>query len=73
MKSATSEAELSGLNPDRQWHPVPPTSVRQHLRVLKAAGVATGNRVGCEVCYRLAENQVGDLVLAAVAHAEEGQ
>jgi len=72
MKSATSEAAPSALNPDRHWHAMPRASVSQHSRVLRAAGAVTGGRVGCEVRYRLADKHIGHLVLAAVAHAEDG-
>lgn len=121
MKSAISDAELSALDPDRPWPPMPsamPTAhvlrtssallralsapvriaivvllcesprcvhelvgdlglpqplVSQHLRVLKAAGVVAGDRVGREVRYRLVDTHVGDIAVAAVTHAAEAR
>lgn len=121
MKSGISDAELSALDPYRQWHPMPsvmPTDhvlrtssallralsapvriaivvllcesprcvhelvgnlglpqplVSQHLRVLKAAGVVAGDRVGREVRYRLVDKHLADIVVAAVAHSTEAR
>lgn len=121
LKSAISDAELSALDPDRPWPPMPsamPTAhvlrtssallralsapvriaivvllcesprcvhelvgdlglpqplVSQHLRVLKAAGVVAGDRVGREVRYRLVDTHVGDIAVAAVTHAAEAR
>lgn len=121
MTAATSDAELSALDSDRQWHPMPSTMptahvlrasgallralsapvriaivvllcesprcvhelvgnlglpqplVSQHLRVLKAAGVVAGDRVGREVRYRLVDNHLADIVVAAITHAAEGR
>lgn len=50
---------------------VPQPLVSQHLRILKAAGVVTGERAGREVHYRLADHHLAEIVLAAVAHAGE--
>src|SRR3954462_15892976 len=50
---------------------VPQPLVSQHLRILKAAGVVAGERSGREVYYRLVDHHLGDIVLAAVAHAGE--
>lgn len=119
MKSATSDAERTAFDPDRQWHPMSPAMptadvlrtssvllralsapvriaivvllcessrcvhelvgslglpqplVSQHLRVLKAAGVVSGDRAGREVRYRLVDKHVSDIVVAAVKHAAE--
>lgn len=46
--------------------------VSQHLRVLKSAGVVTGERTGREVRYRLVDSHLAHIVVDAVAHAEEG-
>lgn len=45
--------------------------ISQHLRVLKAAGVVTGERVGREVLYSLVDDHLAHIVVDAVAHAEE--
>ncbi|GAB2926287.1 metalloregulator ArsR/SmtB family transcription factor [Rhodococcus aerolatus] len=45
--------------------------VSQHLRVLKSAGVVTGERTGREVRYRLVDSHLSHIVVDAVAHAEE--
>jgi DNA-binding transcriptional ArsR family regulator len=50
---------------------VPQPLVSQHLRVLKAAGVVAGERTGREVHYRLVDDHLAEIVLAAVAHAGE--
>jgi ArsR family transcriptional regulator, zinc-responsive transcriptional repressor len=50
---------------------VPQPLVSQHLKILKAAGVVTGERSGREVLYRLADHHLAHIVMAAVAHAEE--
>jgi ArsR family transcriptional regulator, zinc-responsive transcriptional repressor len=50
---------------------VPQPLVSQHLKILKAAGVVTGERSGREVLYRLADHHLADIVLAAVEHAGE--
>ena len=50
---------------------VPQPLVSQHLRILKAAGVVAGERVGREVHYRLVDDHLAEIVLAAVAHAGE--
>jgi DNA-binding transcriptional ArsR family regulator len=46
--------------------------ISQHLRVLKAAGVVSGERHGREVVYRLVDEHLAHIVIDAVAHAEEG-
>jgi DNA-binding transcriptional ArsR family regulator len=46
--------------------------ISQHLRVLKAAGVVSGERNGREVVYRLVDEHLSHIVVDAVAHAEEG-
>jgi ArsR family transcriptional regulator, zinc-responsive transcriptional repressor len=52
---------------------VPQPLVSQHLKILKAAGVVTGERSGREVLYRLADHHLAHIVMAAVAHAGEEQ
>ena len=51
---------------------VPQPVVSQHVRILKAAGVVTGERSGREVMYRLVDHHLADIVIAAVTHAAEG-
>jgi DNA-binding transcriptional ArsR family regulator len=50
---------------------VPQPLVSQHLKILKAAGVVTGERSGREVLYRLADHHLSHIVIDAVAHAGE--
>jgi DNA-binding transcriptional ArsR family regulator len=50
---------------------VPQPLVSQHLRVLKAAGVVQGERTGREVLYRLVDEHLAHIVIAAVTHAAE--
>jgi ArsR family transcriptional regulator len=50
---------------------VPQPLVSQHLRILKAAGVVAGERSGREVLYRLVDQHLTDIVVAAVTHAAE--
>ncbi len=50
---------------------LPQPLVSQHLRVLKAAGVVAGERSGREVLYRLVDDHLTEIVVAAVAHAAE--
>jgi DNA-binding transcriptional ArsR family regulator len=45
--------------------------ISQHLRVLKSAGVVHGDRRGREVVYALVDDHLADIVVGAVAHAEE--
>ena len=52
---------------------VPQPLVSQHLKILKAAGVVTGERAGREVLYRLADDHLAHIVVDAVAHAGEEQ
>lgn len=52
---------------------VPQPLVSQHLKILKAAGVVTGERSGREVLYRLADDHLAHIVVDAVAHASEEQ
>jgi DNA-binding transcriptional ArsR family regulator len=51
---------------------LPQPLVSQHLRILKAAGVVVGERTGREVHYRLVDDHLTEIVVAAVAHAGEG-
>ncbi len=50
---------------------VPQPLVSQHLRILKAAGVVSGERSGREVLYRLVDHHLAHIVVAAVTHAAE--
>lgn len=50
---------------------VPQPLVSQHLKILKSAGVVTGERSGREVLYRLADHHLAHIVIDAVAHAGE--
>jgi ArsR family transcriptional regulator, zinc-responsive transcriptional repressor len=50
---------------------VPQPLVSQHLRILKSAGVVAGERAGREVHYRLVDDHLAEIVVAAVAHAAE--
>lgn len=50
---------------------VPQPLVSQHLKILKAAGVVTGERFGREVLYRLVDHHLAHIVVDAVAHAGE--
>ncbi|MFV0493527.1 ArsR/SmtB family transcription factor [Mycobacterium sp.] len=45
--------------------------VSQHLKILKAAGVVSGERSGREVLYRLVDHHLAHIVVDAVAHAGE--
>lgn len=45
--------------------------VSQHLRVLRSAGVVTGERTGKEVLYQLADNHLAQIVHAAIEHVQE--
>ncbi|MGB5110269.1 MAG: metalloregulator ArsR/SmtB family transcription factor [Mycobacterium sp.] len=50
---------------------VPQPLVSQHLRILKSAGVVAGERNGREVMYRLVDQHLAEIVVAAVTHAAE--
>lgn len=50
---------------------VPQPLVSQHLRILKAARVVAGERAGREVVYRLVDDHLARIVVAAVSHAGE--
>src|SRR6201995_5660059 len=50
---------------------VPQPLVSQHLKILKAAGVVSGERSGREELYWFAEHHLGHMVVDAVAHAGE--
>jgi DNA-binding transcriptional ArsR family regulator len=45
--------------------------ISQHLRVLKDAGVVSGEKRGREVIYRLVDEHLAHIVVDAVSHAEE--
>jgi DNA-binding transcriptional ArsR family regulator len=45
--------------------------ISQHLRVLKGAGVVSGEKHGREVVYRLVDEHLSHIVVDAVIHAEE--
>lgn len=49
----------------------PQSLVSQHLRILKAARVVAGQRAGREVVYRLVDDHLARIVVAAVIHAAE--
>ena len=46
--------------------------VSQHLRVLRGANVAAGQRRGREIAYRLADDHITHIVLDAITHTDEG-
>jgi ArsR family transcriptional regulator len=50
---------------------VPQPLVSQHLRILKAAGVVAGERSGREVMYRLVDEHLAEIIVAAISHAGE--
>lgn len=50
---------------------VPQPLVSQHLRILKSAGVVEGSRSGREVLYRLVDDHLAEIVVAAVTHSAE--
>src|SRR5271155_2433770 len=50
---------------------VPQPLVSQHLKILKAAGVVTGERTGREVLYTLVNHHWAHIGIAAVASAGE--
>lgn len=52
---------------------LPQPLVSQHLRILKSAGVVAGDRAGREVRYRLVDQHLADIVIAAITHASEGK
>ncbi|KRE28425.1 ArsR family transcriptional regulator [Mycobacterium sp. Soil538] len=52
---------------------VPQPLVSQHLRILKAAGVVAGERSGREVLYRLVDDHLAEIVVAAVTHSAEDE
>jgi ArsR family transcriptional regulator, zinc-responsive transcriptional repressor len=45
--------------------------ISQHLRILKSAGVVAGSRAGREVRYRLVDQHLAHIVVAAVTHSAE--
>ncbi len=45
--------------------------VSQHLRVLRTAGLITGEKRGREVAYRIADSHVVHIVRDAISHSEE--
>ena len=45
--------------------------ISQHLRILKSAGVVAGDRAGREVRYRLVDQHLAEIVMAAVTHSAE--
>ena len=51
--------------------PVSRPAISQHLKILKAASVVSGERSGREVLYRLADHHLAHIVVDAVAHASE--
>ncbi len=51
---------------------VPQPLVSQHLRVLRAAGLVTGERRHRQVAYRLVDAHVAHIVRDAIEHAGHG-
>src|SRR6476469_4224662 len=51
---------------------VPQPLVSQHLRILKSAGVVSGDLSGREVMYRLVDHHLAAIGVAAVTHSAEG-
>jgi DNA-binding transcriptional ArsR family regulator len=49
----------------------PQPLVSQHLKVLRAAGVVRGVRLGREIAYSLTDEHIAHIVADAVAHAGE--
>lgn len=49
----------------------PQSLISQHLRILKAARVVAAERAGREVMYRLVDDHLARIVIAAVIHAAE--
>jgi ArsR family transcriptional regulator, zinc-responsive transcriptional repressor len=47
--------------------------VSQHLRVLRGAGLVTGERRGREIAYSLIDTHVAHIATDAVQHAEESR
>jgi len=45
--------------------------VSQHLRVLRSAGVVTGNRRGREIAYSLTDEHLAHIARDAIRHSEE--
>jgi len=41
-------------------------NVSQHLKVLKEAGLITGNRMGTKICYKLADDRLRRLLAAVL-------
>ena len=52
---------------------LPQPLISQHLRVLKEAGVVSGERRGREVVYSLVDDHLAHIVVDAVAHVEEAR
>lgn len=46
--------------------------VSQHLRVLRAMRLVTGERIGREVVYSLADDHVAHIARDALKHVQEG-
>lgn len=49
----------------------PQPLVSQHLRVLRSAGLVSGQRRGREIAYSLTDEHVARIVADAVSHARE--
>lgn len=45
--------------------------ISQHLRVLRAARIVSGERRGREIAYVLVDHHIGHIVSDALAHAKE--
>jgi len=49
----------------------PQPLVSQHLKILRQAGVLTGQRRGREIAYSIADDHITHIALDAVEHAKE--
>lgn len=49
----------------------PQPLVSQHLRVLRSAGLVSGQRRGREIAYSLIDEHIAHIVADAVSHAQE--
>lgn len=49
----------------------PQPLISQHLRVLRGAGVVTGERRGREIAYVLTDDHIAHIVTDAIKHAGE--
>lgn len=54
------------------WTNEPVANVSQRVRLMKQEGLLASRRSGKHVFYSLADQHVADLMLAVLAHAQEG-